>query len=218
MPEDRKPVRVAINVMRARLTVIGFNIAIVSFQIAQLFSQTADGFQVDGMGHAVHVVADMQLFMALALSLVAILVLIMSVETDETAVCTHWLLVAGDLLMYLALAHTVAGFFQPLAASIETFAGKVPDKAAELSVIKSAMIIAGGIGWFLAVYVGPLVSLVRSPFQRRTNIALGIAYLCLVLVLCWATAQTVQVEAAVSADKPGPIFSVLRELVQPLRW
>lgn len=32
MDENRWPVRVAVNVKRARLTVIGFNIAIVSFQ------------------------------------------------------------------------------------------------------------------------------------------------------------------------------------------
>ena len=217
MPEERRPVRVAINVMRARLTVIGFNIAIVSFQIALLFS-AADGLQVPGMGHAVHVVADMQLFMALALSLIAIVALMTSAEFDETGVCTHWSLVAGDLLMYLALAHTVAGFFHPLAVSIDTFAGKLPDKAAQLSTIKSVMIVAGGTGWFLAVYVGPLVSLLRSPFKRRINIALGIAYLLLLLALCWGTAQTVQVEAAFAAEEPGLIFSILRELIQPLRW
>ncbi len=217
MSEDRKPVRVAINVMRARLTVIGFNIAIVSFQIALLFG-AADGLQVPGMGHAVHVVADMQLFMALALSLIAIVALMTSAEFDETGVCTHWSLVAGDLLMYLALAHTVAGFFHPLALSIDTFAGKLPDKAAQLSTIKSVMIVAGGTGWFLAVYVGPLVSLLRSPFERRTNIALGVAYLLLLLVLCWGTAQTVQVEAAFAAEEPGLIFSILKELIQPFRW
>ena len=217
MSEDRKPVRVAINVMRARLTVIGFNIAIVSFQIALLFG-AADGLQVPGMGHAVHVVADMQLFMALALSLIAIVALMTSAEFDDTGVCTHWSLVAGDLLMYLALAHTVAGFFHPLALSIDTFAGKLPDKAAQLSTIKSVMIVAGGTGWFLAVYVGPLVSLLRSPFERRTNIALGVAYLLLLLVLCWGTAQTVQVEAAFAAEEPGLIFSILKELIQPFRW
>ena len=70
----------------------------------------------------------------------------------------------------------------------------------------------------MAVYVGPLVSLVRSPFHRRTNIVLGTAYLVVLLVLCWISAQTVRVEAAVPADEPGLIFSVLRELVQPLRW
>ena len=45
MVEVGKPVRVAVNVMRARLTVIGFNIAIVSFQIVHLYmaSQAASG-------------------------------------------------------------------------------------------------------------------------------------------------------------------------------
>jgi len=203
--------------MRSRLTVIGFNIAIVAFQIAQLF-KASGGLRVPGLDHAVHVGADMELFMSLALSLIALMVFIMSSPFDEGAICTHWLLVAGDLLMYLALAHTLAGFFGPLAESIQIVAGKLPDKAAEIYILKSASIGAGGVAWFVAVYVGPLVSLVRSPFQRRANIALGTAYLVVVLVLCWVSAQTVQVEAAATADRPGLIFSILRELVQPLRW
>lgn len=36
MVEVHKPVRVAINVMRARQTVVGFNIAVLSIQIAQI--------------------------------------------------------------------------------------------------------------------------------------------------------------------------------------
>ena len=217
MPEDRQPVRVHLNVMRSRLTVIGFNIAIVAFQISQLF-KASGGLRVPGLDHAVHVGADMELFMSLALSLIALMVFIMSSPFDGGAICTHWLLVAGDLLMYLALAHTLAGFFGPLAESIQIVADKLPDKAAEIYILKSASIGAGGVAWFVAVYVGPLVSLVRSPFQRRANIALGTAYLVVVLVLCWVSAQTVQVEAAATADRPGLIFSILRELVQPLRW
>jgi hypothetical protein len=217
MPEDRRPVRVHLNVMRSRLTVIGFNIAIVSFQIAQLY-KASGGLKIPGLDHAVHIGADMALFMSLALSLIALMVFIMSVPFDEAAICTHWLLVAGDLVMYLALAHTLAGFFGPLAESIQIVAGKLPDKAAEIYILKSASIGAGGVAWFVAVYVGPLVSLVRSPFQRRANIALGTAYLVVMLVLCWVSAQTVQVEAAATADRPGLIFSILRELVQPLRW
>ena len=113
MPENRWPVRVAVNVMRARLTVIGFNIAIVSFQIAQLY-RVSGGLRVPGVDHTVHLGADMSLFMALALSLIALVAFIMSGAFDEVGVCTHWTLVAGDLLMYLGLAHTVAGFFAPL--------------------------------------------------------------------------------------------------------
>ena len=209
--------RVAINVMRARLTVIGFNIAIVAFQISQLF-QASDGLRVPGLGHAVHVGTDMALFLALALSLIALMAFIMSSSFDEVGVCSHWSLVAGDLLMYLALAHTLAGFFGSLATSIDIVAGKLQDKAAEIYILKAATIGAGGVAWFLAVYAGPVVSLLRSPFQRRTNIAFGTAYLVVLLLLCWVSAQTVRVEAAVTADQPGLIFSVLRELIQPFRW
>jgi hypothetical protein len=217
MPDDRQPVRIAINVIRSRLTVIGFNIAIVSFQIAQLF-KASGGLSLSGLDHAVHVGADMALFMSLALSLIALMVFIMSTPFDEVGICNHWSVIAIDLLMYLALAHTLAGFFGPLAMTIKIVADKLPDKASEIYILKSASIGAGGIAWFVAVYVGPMVSLVRSPFQRHTNIALGSAYLVVLLVLCWVSSQTVKVEATAIADESGLIFSILRELVQPLRW
>jgi hypothetical protein len=217
MSDNRKPVRVAINVMRARLTVLGFNIAIVSFQIAQLGS-SADGLRVPGIGRSLHVVADIELYMALSLSVISLMAFIMSSEMDETGVCTHWSLLVGDLLMYLAVAHTVAGFFAPLATTIETVSGQLPHKASEFNVLKSGALVFGGAAWFMANYLGPVVTLVRSPFERRTNLVLGIAYLLVMLVLCWLTAQTVRVESAVSGDQPGLIVSVLRELVQPLRW
>ena len=217
MPENRWPVRVAVNVMRARLTVIGFNIAIVSFQIAELY-RVSGGLRVPGVDHTVHLGADMSLFMALALSLIALVAFIMSGAFDEVGYCTHWTLVAGDLLMYLALAHTVAGFFAPLETAIDLIAVKLPDQASEISFIHTASLVAGGVAWFLATYAGPIVSLVRSPFPRRTNIALGIAYLVVLIVLCWINSHAVRLEATGVGDERGLTFSILKELVQPLRW
>ena len=217
MPENPKPVRVAVNVMRARLTVIGFNIAIVAFQIVNLYGLSG-GIRVPGVDHAVHVGASMALFMALALSLIALVAFIMSSAFDEVGFCTHWTLVAGDLLMYLALAHTVAGFFAPLTTSIEIFSAKLPDQASEIAILHTASLVAGGVAWFLATYAGPVISLVRSPFHRRSNIALGVAYLVVLLALAWVSSHAVRVETAVSGDGPGLIFPVLRELVQPFRW
>jgi hypothetical protein len=217
MSEHNWPVRVAVNVMRARLTVIGFNIAIVSIQISQLY-MVSGGLKVPGIDHTVHVGADMALFMALALSLIALVAFIMSSAFDEVGVCTHWSLVAGDLLMYLALAQTLAGFFLPWIAALEIFAAKLPNQATQIAALHTAMAIAGGAGWFLATYAGPVVSLMRSPFPRRTNIALGIAYLVLLLALSWVGAQAAHVESSVSGDVPGLMIGVLKELVQPFRW
>jgi len=217
MPENRWPVRVAVNVMRARLTVIGFNIAIVSFQIAELY-RVSGGLRVPGVDHTVHLGADMSLFMALALSLIALMAFIMSGAHDEVGYCTHWTLVAGDLLMYLSLAHTVAGFFAPLGTAFEFIAAKLPDQASEIAILHTASLAAGGLAWFFATYAGPVVSLVRSPFPRRTNIALGIVYLVLLLVLCWINSHAVGLEAKGAGNEPGLMISVLRELVQPFRW
>jgi len=217
MSEIFKPVRVAVNVMRARLTVIGFNIAIVSFQLPQLYGQSG-GIELPGMDHAVHVTANAALLMALALSFCALVTFIISGSLDEVGFCTHWSLVAGDLLMYLGLAHTVAGFFAPLGISINIFATNLSRSASEISILHAALSVTGGAAWFLAIYVGPAVSLVRSPFDRRINIILGIAYLLLVLVLAWVTLQAVRIEEMGLDHPPNWIVGMLRELVQPLRW
>ena len=217
MVEVGKPVRVAVNVMRARLTVIGFNIAIVSFQIVNLY-EISGGVRVPGMDHAVHVGASMALFMALALSLIALMAFIMSCAHDEVGYCTHWTLVAGDLLMYLALAHTVAGFFAPMTTSIEIFSAKLPDQASEIAILHTASLVAGGVAWFLATYAGPVISLVRSPFPRRTNIVLGAAYLVVLLALSWVSSHAMRVEATGSGDEASLVMSILIELVQPFSW
>jgi hypothetical protein len=217
MPENSKPVRIAVNVMRARLTVIGFNIAIVSFQLGHLYSMSG-GIRVPGTDHPVHLTADIALLMALALSLTALVTFIISGELDESGVCTHWSLVAGDLLMYMGLAHTIAGFFGPAGVAFEAFAASIPAHASQMPILHSALSVAGGVAWFLATYAGPVVSLLRSPFPKRTNIALGVAYLILLIALSWVSSQAVTVEAVGPAGETGLVFSILRELFQPLRW
>ena len=217
MPENSKPVRIAVNVMRARLTVIGFNITIVSFQLVYLYGLMG-GIKVPGFDHAVHLTADAALLMALALSFCALMAFIISSSLDEVGVCTHWSLVAGDLLMYLGLAHTVAGFFAPLGVTIDTLAANIPVGTSQIAILNAALSVAGGTAWFLATYAGPVVSLLRSPFDRRTNIALGVAYLVLLIALSWVNSQAASVEAAGPVDEPGLVIGILKELLQPFRW
>ena len=219
MSENHKPVRVAVNVMRARLTVIGFNIAIVSFQINEL-TRVSGGLSVPGVDHSVHVGASMALFMALGLSMIALVLFIMSGTLDEVGYCTHWSLVAADLFMYLALAYTITGFFQPLSGSIEDIAAKLPSEAAGISVLHITVLITGGLGWFLATYIGPVVSLARSPFNRCTNITLGVVYVVVLLLLFWVNANSLEVETLGEGEGEGfrLILAVLKEMFQPFRW
>jgi hypothetical protein len=217
MAEAHKPVRVAVNVMRARQTVVGFNIAVLSIQIAQI-GRLPGGLKVSRLEHAVHVRADIALFMALALALLSLLALTLSSEFDEVGYCTRWTLVAGDILMYLSLAHTVTGFFAPLEAAIGSFAARIPAQAAGMVVLHTVLRVVAGAAWFLATYAGPLTALKQSPFPRATNIALGIAYLALLILLCWVGALSVQVETLDTGGQPQLLVGVLKELVQPFRW
>ncbi len=216
MPEERKPVRVAVNVMRARQTVIGFNIAIVSFQITQLY-HSGGGIKVPGFEHQVHVTAELALFMSLAISLIALIAMTSSSLMDEVGVCTHWSLLAGEVLMYLALAYTLSGFFAPLGESMRVFTANLPDQVARAVILQRAVLAMATVAWFLAIYVAPLVSLLRSPFSRLTNLSVGIAYLALVLSLAWVNAQATLIES-VDSDHASVSRLFLGELVQPLRW
>lgn len=212
-----KPLRIAVNVMRSRLTVIGFNIAIVSFQIGKLY-RAVGGISIAGVDHPVHVVADVELYMALALSLISLIAFIMSCEFDEVGTCTSWTLIAGDVLMYLALAYTIAGFFEPLGEAIRNVTAHLPEQSAQTLILQKSVLMAGGLAWFLAMYCGPLVSLKRSPFPRVTNLALGMCYFIVVLILSWVNAQAAIVEAAGPGSNATATGLILKELVQPLQW
>ena len=104
--------------MRARLTVIGFNIAVVSFQLVRLKSLPG-GVDVSGFEGPIHVGSHVSLLLAIPVSMAAIVGYIFSSEYDETGTCTSWSIVAADLLMYMGLALPIAGFFSPLEKSLD---------------------------------------------------------------------------------------------------
>ena len=209
-------VRVAVNVMRARQTVIGFNIAIVSFQITQLY-HSGGGIKVPGFEHQVHVTAELALFMSLAISLVALIAMTSSSLMDEVGVCTHWSLLVGEVLMYLALAYTLSGFFAPLGESMRVFTTNLPDKGTQAVILQKAVLSMAAVAWFLAIYIAPLYSLLRSPFSRVTTFSVGLMYVALLLVLAWVNAQAAIIEAPVN-DNSGFYRYLLNELIQPLYW
>ena len=119
--------------------------------------------------------------------------------------------------MYLAVALTVVGFFDAFNAEFDHVALPDPAQAQMFAFTNGAMDVFGGIAWALAIYLGPLVSLLRSPFERRINVLLGLAYLGLLLLvsLVWTTA--LQLEAQ-SADPGAPAVSWLGGLAAPLVW
>ncbi len=214
---DSSPVRIAVNVMRARLTVVGFNIAVITFQLS-LIPRLAGGIRLPGANVPLHLEADVALLVGLGLSIIAMVCFIASSALDHEGICTHWSLLAGDLFMYLGLAQSVSGFFGPIVQILNPVTLDVPRQMTELITVRMAIVIVGGGAWLFATYLGPAVSLLRSPFGRRTTVALGVAYLLLLLSLAHVSAQAVRLEMARDASSTKPPPTLLNELVKPLRW
>jgi len=101
---------------------------------------------------------------------------------------------------------------------MDNFATKLPSEASGIYVLHLAVLITGGLGWFLAIYLGPIVSLLRSPFNKRINITLGMVYLVVLLLLFWVNANSLQVETFGDGKGSRLILAVFMEMVQPFRW
>jgi hypothetical protein len=216
MAKIHEPVRVAVNVMRARLTILGFNLAIITFQINEL-RILGGGIKLPGLEQAFYLSAAAALFLGMALSFAAMVCFIASNALDREGTCNHWSLLAGDLLMYLALAQTMAGFFGAFMSELDQVALPDPQEARMYALVIGSIDLAGGVAWAMAVYLGPLVSLLRSPYGRRITVALGLGYLLLLLLAgrVWATALLLEVQRPALA---GAVQSWLGGLAAPFYW
>ena len=217
MTEERQPVRIAVNIMRARLTVVGFNLAIITFQIS-VTPRFPGAIQLPNTAMPLHIATDITLLMGLALSVIAMVCFIASSQLDNEGICTHWSLLAGDLFMYLALSHSVGGFFSPILHLLDQATLSISQQATEVAIIRTGVVIIGGSAWLISVYVGPLISLLRSPFGRRITLILAGLYILLVLFTAFLNMQAVRLETMRGGITAGPEPTLINELIQPLRW
>ena len=203
--------RVAINVMRARLTVVAFNLAVVSLQLAVL-PKLPGAVQMPGSSLSLHLGTDINLLLGLALSIISLVLFIASSQLDEQGNCTHPSLVAGDLFMYLGLAQSASGFFAPFTALL----GQTGLPEAES--VRLALMMTGGSAWFLAMYLGPVVSLCRSPFNRTINLGLWLGYVILLALVALVSGQGAVLQAAHSGESLGGLAAFSGALVAPFNW
>lgn len=201
--------------MRARLTVIGFNIAVVSFQLNRL-SLMPGGVDVPGFENVLHASSHVSLVLAIPISIAAMIAYIYSSEYDEVGTCSSWTIVAGDLLMYMGLACTIAGFFAPMGDTLDVLYTNANSQSAQLISVAKSLVFLGGISWFMAAYLGPARSIWKSPFPRTTNISLVIGYLALFSYLGYILAGAAAVDARNTTGITLTLW--LAEFVQPLRW
>lgn len=206
---------IAVNTMRARLTLLGFNLAVITFQLSGL-SHRSGGVELPGLASTIHPSPGIALLVGVALSFAAMVAFVTSGELDERGDCTHWSLLLGDVLMYLGMAQTIEGLFAPMLRDLAIAQLHGAAAAAEFGRMHFALAVFGGIAWTAATYVGPIVSLFRSPFDRMATWSIAAVYLVLLVVLAviWSLAEAAQAALGITDQPP----SWLEGLFVPLSW
>jgi len=201
--------------MRARLTLLGFNLAIVTFQLSGL-PRRSGGAVIPGLDVPLHIAPGVILLVGAALSFLAMIAFVASGRLDERGDCTHWSRLLGDALMYLAMAQTISGLFAPMLRDLEIARVEGTPAGPPFDALRVVLAMVGGIAWACATYLGLVVSLLRSPFGRPATAAVGVFYVVLLLALAaiWALAGEAQAALGVS----GQPRSWLRGLAAPLYW
>ena len=208
--------RVAINTMRARLTILGFNLAIITFQISNTRG-LGGGTRLAGFETTVHLSTGLVLLIGLALTIASMMVFIASSAFDREGTCDSRLLLAGDLLMYLALAQTVSGFFSSYERVMEVLL--IPTEAEEvaLSTIQMGIAILGSTVWALVIYAGPIVSLARSSHTRIIKLLHTAGYFGILICIShlWWAAQRIEGRTIASDGSQSAWFNAF---AAPLYW
>ena len=208
--------RVAINIMRARLTILGFNLAIITFQISNTRG-LGGGTRLEGFETTVHLSTGTVLLIGLALTFASMVVFIASSAFDREGTCDSRMLLAGDLLMYLALAQTVSGFFSSYGRVLEVLLIPTEAEQGALSTIQIGIAIVGSTVWALVIYVGPIVSLARSSHTRVTKLLHTMGYFGILVCIShlWWAAQRIE-GRTIASDSPQSAW--FNAFAAPLYW
>jgi hypothetical protein len=213
---DSNRIAVNINAVRARLTILGFNLAITTFQISNMRVLTG-GRHIDGFLPNIHLSAGAVLLTSIALSIASMIAFISSSKLDKDSSCDHRPLLAADLLMYIALSHTVTGFFSPYLYVLGIMPLSTQVEQTAMSVILNGMTVAGAAAWILAAYVGPIVAFILAPHGRVTKLLHAVGYIGIMICVShlWLTAQ--RLEGLIPAGD-GSLSTLFSTFAAPLFW
>lgn len=221
-----QPVLLALNLSRARITLLGFTLAVNLFALRTLVGEP-------GSGAADRFALDLSIFLALFISFVvaavATLLFLLSQRLDPTGNSNVRVFAVAEMLMFVAVAQTISGVSQEFLALIAKTTGTLNSQAAGNDVAVAAALHAAvraqamvhwltALIWCFVVYVAPLWSLSRFPDSTRAKSACLAFYMLVTGAVFVASAHAAQVLSLSRGEDASlwPLF--FGQFVAPLIW
>ncbi len=226
-PADRlDSMDVPINVTRARITVLGFALALCLFASSTLLS-IGQAYRFSAVW--VFLPSFVALSLGFSLTLVAMLLFVNALRLDSGGAGRIWPFSFGELLMYLALSQVLAGGIQYLATGLMFVFHNVPQRTGlDPEQIELLMPLAeqltfwltlcAGMGWLATMYAAPVYFVIRNPLPWNRKWLLAVTYLVLLIVVSWISAIPYQLHARAAGKQENLAAHFAGQFAQPLLW
>jgi len=207
---------ISLNVTRTRITLLGFNLSVVAFMVGILLADTQE------KAFGVHLPAMSALYVSFLTTMISVGCLLASQELDRVGLSKPWSFAIGDVLMYLAMSQSVSGFTRKYLSGIHEAIDAIHREHLPLvefgGFLTTALASVGVLGWALLTYVGPLVSIAKSPVPKGGRKVLFALYVVLLLCVFYIATQAHILQDAVLGDYQEPWSIFLYQFVQPLAF
>lgn len=146
--------------MRARLTVLGFNLTILTFQINQVvhpgvIDRANIAFEIHRFSLSI------ALLLGAISTMLALVVFLASARLNREGTSQIHLLLTGDMLMYLSLVLTVFIFVAPYKDTFDQLIGQMDHE--KLTVIRTAVDGAALFVWLIVAFAALAIQITRAP-------------------------------------------------------
>jgi hypothetical protein len=203
-------ISIALNVSRARLTVIGFMLTIDIFALGIFLSSREH--QV-----SLKIISDLSVFYALVASLcvgtVAALLMLVSERFDPQGNSDVGIFGIAEMTMFVAIVQTISGISSGFIAIFQQNLGE--PAFSTLGIPGTGELIAASesfrgmvfwlisLCWIFIVYIAPFWSLSRMPCKPLRKIFFAVYYLALTAVAFMLSAYAMDIEMLAHGESSG---------------
>jgi hypothetical protein len=218
-------ISIALNVSRARLTVIGFVLTINIFSLGIFLNNREGSFSLK-------IISDLSVFYALVASLcvgtVAALLMLLSERFDPQGNSDVGIFGFAEMTMYVSILQTINGISQGFIAIFQHNLGE--PAFSSLGIPGTGELIAASesfrgmvfwlisLCWIFIVYIAPFWSLSRMPCKPHGKVILAVYYLALTAVTFMLSAYAMNIEMLAVGESIGVARLFLLSFWAPGLW
>lgn len=210
---------IALNVSRARLTVLGFALTVSVFAIGNVLF-------FSGEVVSPRIIWQLNILIALlsgvTIGMVSAVLFLISQRLDREGLSDKGIFAFAEMTMYLSLAYTLNGLtlevLNLFSLNLGTFTTQQGDGSASAEMLQLMARWLGSLAWIFIAFVAPAWFLKRLPEPPRRKILYLSYYIAFMTLIAVLNALASEVSLTAAGQDPSFIGLFLKQFFAPFIW